>query len=137
LNPPLAFILSGVLAGLAGALKTSVLGFETLTDVHWTMSGLVVLMTLVGGLGTLTGPVVGALIIIVLENKLGDFGSWLAAHTGIEWFRAIGESVTIVTGLIFIVCVLAFRRGIVGEIPEVGKRLKGKAERPVIASVNA
>ena len=112
----LAFVLSAALAGLAGATKTVVLGFETLTDVHWSMSGLVVLMTLVGGLGTLTGPIVGAIVIIALENKLGDLGNWLAALTSIEWFRSIGESVTIVTGFIFIVCVLAFRRGIVGEI---------------------
>lgn len=112
----LAFVLSAALAGLAGATKTVVLGFETLTDVHWSMSGLVVLMTLVGGLGTLAGPIVGAIIIIALENKLGDLGNWLAALTSIEWFRSIGESVTIVTGFIFIVCVLAFRRGIVGEL---------------------
>jgi branched-chain amino acid transport system permease protein len=114
----LAFVLSAALSGLAGATKTSVLGFETLTDVHWTMSGMVILMTLVGGLGTIAGPLVGAFIIVSLENKLGDFGNWLASATGIEWFRTIGESVTIVTGFIFIVCVLAFRRGIVGEIVE-------------------
>ncbi|WP_151632333.1 branched-chain amino acid ABC transporter permease [Noviherbaspirillum aerium] len=118
----LAFVLSASLAGLAGATKTVVLGFETLTDVHWSMSGLVVLMTLVGGLGTLVGPIVGAILIIALENKLGDFGNWLAALTSIEWFRSIGESVTIVTGFIFIVCVLAFRRGIVGEIGALFKR---------------
>lgn len=112
----LAFVLSAALSGLAGATKTLVLGFETLTDVHWSMSGLVVLMTLVGGLGTLVGPIVGAILIIALENKLGDLGTWLAQISGIEWFNSIGESVTIVTGLIFIVCVLAFRRGIVGEI---------------------
>lgn len=112
----LAFVLSAALAGLAGSTKTLVLGFETLTDVHWTMSGLVILMTLVGGLGTLAGPIVGAFIIIALENKLGDLGNWLAALTSVEWFRSIGESVTMVTGFIFIVCVLAFRRGIVGEI---------------------
>ena len=112
----LAFVLSAALAGLAGATKVVVLGFETLTDVHWTMSGLVVLMTLVGGLGTLAGPIVGAMIIIALENKLGDTGDWLANTTGIDWFHSIGESVTIVTGLIFIICVLLFRRGIVGEL---------------------
>ena len=112
----LAFVLSAALSGLAGATKTVVLGFETLTDVHWTMSGLVVLMTLVGGLGTIVGPIVGAIIIIALENKLGDLGGWLARLTNIEWFNSLGESVTIVTGFIFIVCVLAFRRGIVGEI---------------------
>ena len=98
------------------------LGFETLTDVHWTMSGMVILMTLVGGLGTLAGPIVGALIIVSLENKLGDLGNWLATATNIEWFRTLGESVTIVTGFIFIVCVLAFRRGIVGEMQALFKR---------------
>ncbi|MCI1016010.1 branched-chain amino acid ABC transporter permease [Herbaspirillum sp. BH-1] len=112
----LAFVLSAGLAGLAGATKTLVLGFETLTDVHWSMSGLVVLMTLVGGLGTILGPIVGAVIIIMLENKLGDIGSWLANATSIDWFNTLGDSVTIVTGFIFIVCVLAFRKGIVGEI---------------------
>ena len=112
----LAFVLSAALSGLAGATKTIVLGFETLTDAHWTMSGLVVLMTLVGGLGTIVGPVVGAIVIIALENKLGDLGNGLARITSIEWFNTLGDSVTIVTGLIFIICVLAFRRGIVGEI---------------------
>ncbi|QDD66994.1 branched-chain amino acid ABC transporter permease [Herbaspirillum seropedicae] len=112
----LAFVLSAGLSGLAGATKTLVLGFETLTDVHWSMSGLVVLMTLVGGLGTIVGPIVGAVIIIMLENKLGDIGAWLASVTHIDWFNTLGDSVTIVTGFIFIVCVLAFRKGIVGEI---------------------
>lgn len=112
----LAFVLSAALSGLAGATKTLVLGFETLTDVHWTMSGLVVLMTLVGGLGTLAGPIVGAIVIIALENKLGDLGSFLANSTGVDWFNSIGESVTMVIGLIFILCVMLFRRGIVGEI---------------------
>ncbi|MBC7575727.1 MAG: branched-chain amino acid ABC transporter permease [Herminiimonas sp.] len=118
----LAFVLSAGLAGLAGATKTVVLGFETLTDAHWSMSGLVVLMTLVGGLGTIVGPIVGAIIIIALENKLGELGNFLADYTTVEWFRSLGESVTIVTGLIFIVCVLAFRRGIVGEIVARFKR---------------
>jgi branched-chain amino acid transport system permease protein len=112
----LAFVLSAALAGLAGSVKAVVLGFGTLTDVHWSMSGLVVLMTLVGGMGTLFGPVLGAIIIIALENKLGDVGSWLAQATEIEWFNTLGESVTMVTGLIFVLCVLAFRRGIIGEI---------------------
>ncbi len=112
----LAFVLSAALSGLAGSTKTLVLGFETLTDVHWSMSGLVVLMTLVGGLGTIVGPIVGAVIIIMLENKLGDIGTWLASVTHIDWFNTLGDSVTIVTGFIFIVCVLAFRKGIVGEI---------------------
>jgi branched-chain amino acid transport system permease protein len=112
----LAFVLSAALSGLAGATKTLVLGFETLTDAHWTMSGLVVLMTLVGGLGTIVGPIVGAIVIIALENKLGDLGGFLARTTSVDWFNTLGDSVTIVTGLIFIICVLAFRRGIVGEI---------------------
>jgi len=111
-----AFVLSAALAGLAGALKTVVLGFETLTDLHWTMSGLVILMTLVGGMGTLAGPLLGAIIIIMLENKLGDLGTMLANGTGIEWFGTLGEAVSMVTGLIFVACVLLFRRGIVGEI---------------------
>ncbi|CAN7647654.1 branched-chain amino acid ABC transporter permease [Pseudoduganella sp. LjRoot289] len=112
----MAFVLSAALAGLAGATKTVVLGFETLTDVHWTMSGLVILMTLVGGMGTLAGPMLGAIIIILLENKLGDIGTFLAANTGVEWFSTLGEAVSMVTGLIFVACVLLFRRGIVGEI---------------------
>ena len=123
----LAFVLSAALSALAGATKTVVLGFETLTDVHWTMSGMVILMTLVGGLGTLAGPIVGALIIVSLENKLGDLGNWLATTTNIEWFRTLGESVTIVTGFIFIVCVLAFRRGIVGEMQALFGRRQGSA----------
>ena len=93
-----------------------VLGFETLTDVHWTMSGLVILMTLVGGMGTLAGPMLGAVIIILLENKLGDIGTFLATLTGVEWFNTLGEAVSMVTGLIFVACVLLFRRGIIGEI---------------------
>ncbi|SDD36388.1 branched-chain amino acid ABC transporter permease [Paraburkholderia lycopersici] len=112
----LAFVLSAGLAGLAGALKVLVLGFETLGDAYWTMSGLVILMTLVGGMGTLFGPLLGAALIVALEDRLGDIGSALASVTGVDWFRSLGESATIVTGLIFIACVLAFRRGIVGEI---------------------
>ncbi|MDE1181315.1 branched-chain amino acid ABC transporter permease [Paraburkholderia sp.] len=112
----LAFILSAGLAGLAGSLKVVVLGFETLGDAYWTMSGLVVLMTLVGGMGTLFGPLVGAALIVALEDRLGDIGSALARVTRVDWFNSLGESATIVTGIIFIACVLAFRRGIVGEI---------------------
>lgn len=112
----LAFVLSAGLAGLAGSLKVLVLGFETLGDAYWTMSGLVILMTLVGGMGTLFGPLVGAALIVALEDRLGDIGTALAHLTGVDWFRSLGESATIVTGLIFIACVLAFRRGIVGEI---------------------
>ncbi|WP_305806721.1 branched-chain amino acid ABC transporter permease [Stenotrophomonas sp. YIM B06876] len=112
----LAFVLSAALAGLAGSLKTLVLGFATLSDVHWTASGHVVLMTLVGGLGTLSGPLAGAAVVVLLENKIGEFGHLLASLTQIDWFNTLGESVTIVTGLIFVVCVLAFRRGIMGEL---------------------
>ncbi|MFT3814201.1 MAG: branched-chain amino acid ABC transporter permease [Acidovorax sp.] len=112
----LAFVLSAALAGLAGSLKTLVLGFATLTDVHWTASGQVILMTLVGGLGTLSGPIVGSAVVVVLENKIGDLGNFLARVTSVDWFNTLGESVTIVTGLIFVVCVLAFRRGVMGEI---------------------
>jgi branched-chain amino acid transport system permease protein len=122
----LAFVLSSALAGLAGATKTVVQGFETLTDVHWTMSGLVILMTLVGGMGTLAGPIVGAFLIVSLENRLGDLGAWLAGVTRIEWFSTLGESVGIVTGLVFVACVLLFRRGVVGEI---GALIKEKGPR--------
>jgi branched-chain amino acid transport system permease protein len=111
----LAFVLSAALAGLAGATKTLVLGFATLSDAVWTTSGAVILMTLVGGMGTMVGPMVGALVIVALENKIGDLGSLLANLTGIAWFQSLSEAVNLVTGLIFIVCVLAFRRGIVGE----------------------
>ncbi|MEX8517610.1 MAG: branched-chain amino acid ABC transporter permease [Leptothrix sp. (in: b-proteobacteria)] len=97
----LAFVLSTALAGLAGALKTLVLGFATLSDAHWSLSGEVVLMTLLGGLGTFAGPVLGAFTIIGLQNFLADrVGSW----------------VTVIIGVIFVVCVVAFRRGFVGEL---------------------
>jgi len=112
----LAFVLSAGLAGFAGALKVLVLGFETLSDAYWTMSGLVILMTLVGGMGTLFGPLLGAALIVALEDRMGDIGTAIAGWTGIDWFHSLGESTTIVVGLIFIACVLAFRRGIVGEI---------------------
>jgi len=121
----LAFVLSASLAGLAGALKTLVLGFAALTDAHWTTSGLVILMVLVGGVGTLFGPVVGALIIVGLENRLGDIGAALAKITGISWFSGLGEAVTIVTGCIFMVCVMAFRRGLVGEALDAWRRRRG------------
>lgn len=125
----LVFVLSAALSGLAGATKATVLGFETLTDVHWTMSGLVVLMTLVGGLGTLAGPIVGAIVIIALENRIGEFGTWMAVTTNIDWFRSLGEQVTIVTGFIFIVVVLAFRKGILGEILAWNSRRLLKADK--------
>ena len=95
-----AFILSATLAGLAGATKALVFQLASLTDVHWTMSGEVVLMTLVGGLGTVFGPIVGAFLIVAMENYLAPFGQW----------------VLVIQGAIFVVCVLVFRRGIVGEL---------------------
>ncbi len=125
----MAFVLSAALAGLAGATKTAMMGFATLTDVYWTMSGLVILMTLVGGMGTLIGPFVGAVIIVSLEEKLGEIGSFLATTTGVEWFNTLGESVGMVTGLIFIACVLLFRRGIVGEIGAAFANA-GKVKKP-------
>ena len=102
----IAFILSATLAGLAGATKAIVFQLAALNDVHWSTSGEVVLMTLLGGMGTIFGPVIGAFIIVALENYLAPFGQW----------------VTIITGIIFVVCVLAFRRGIVGEIRALVKR---------------
>ena len=96
----IAYLLSATLAGLAGATKALVFQLASLTDAHWSMSGEVVLMTLLGGLGTVFGPVVGAFIIISLENYLAQLGAW----------------VTIVQGIIFVICVLTFRRGVVGEI---------------------
>jgi branched-chain amino acid transport system permease protein len=102
----LAFVLSATLAGLAGATKSLVFQLASLTDVHWTMSGEVVLMTLLGGLGTIFGPVVGALIIISMENYFAQLGAW----------------VTIVQGVIFVICVLTFRRGVIGEIAHFMKK---------------
>jgi branched-chain amino acid transport system permease protein len=96
----LAFVLSAALAGLAGGTKALVFQLASLTDVHWSMSGEVVLMTLVGGLGTVFGPVVGALVIVAMANYLAQLGAW----------------VTVVQGIIFVICVLTFRRGIVGEL---------------------
>lgn len=112
----MVFVLSAALSGLAGALKTLVLGFATLSDVHWSMSGHVVLMTLVGGMGTMSGPLMGSLVVVAIENKVGEWGNAIASLTSIEWFRSLGESVTIVTGIIFVICVLLFRRGIMGEL---------------------
>ena len=112
----LAFVLSATLAGLAGATKAIVFQLASLTDVHWTMSGEVVLMTLLGGMGTIFGPVVGAFAIIGLENYLAGFGQW----------------VTVITGAIFVVCVLAFRRGIVGETRRVVGEARGPERRDAL-----
>jgi len=102
----LAYILSGTLAGLAGSLKVFVAQNASLTDVHWNMSGEIVLMTLVGGLGTVFGPVVGAFVIIAMQQYLASFGQW----------------VTVIQGLIFVTCVLTFRRGVIGEIAHYFRR---------------
>ncbi|MES2880161.1 MAG: branched-chain amino acid ABC transporter permease [Pseudomonadota bacterium] len=108
----LAFVLSAALAGLAGSLKTLVMGFATLSDVHWSMSGEVILMTLLGGVGTFFGPVLGSGIVIALQNLLADkVGSW----------------VTVIIGVIFVLCVLAFRKGIVGELQDYLERRRRRA----------
>ena len=112
------FLLSAGFAGLAGALKSVVMGFETLTDVHWSTSGLVILMTLVGGLGTDLGPILGAVIITVLEEKMGTISRFLEQLTGIHWFATLNDSASMVNGAIFVLCVLLFRRGIVGALRE-------------------
>jgi branched-chain amino acid transport system permease protein len=124
----LAFVISTALAGLAGAIKAVALGAETLTDAHWAMSGLVILMVLIGGMGTYFGPVVGAFVIVALETKLGDFGNLMTAITHVAWFTQIGGAVTMVTGMIFVVCVLLFRKGIVGALVSMwpGNRLPGR-----------
>ncbi len=96
----MAFVLSATLAGLAGSTKAIVLQIASLTDVDWPMSGEVVLMALVGGLGTVFGPVAGAFIVIAMQNYLAQVGQW----------------VTVIQGVIFVACVLAFRRGVIGEI---------------------
>jgi len=102
----LAFVISAGLSGLAGSMKALVFQSATLSDVHWHRSGTVVLMTLLGGMGTPVGPSVGALLVVALENYLAGYGSW----------------VTVITGLVFMACVLAFRRGIVGEVKALVKR---------------
>ena len=98
-----AFVLSATLAGLAGSLNSLVFQLASLTDVHWSMSGDVVLMTLLGGLGTVFGPVAGAFLVIAMQNYLAPFGQW----------------VLVIQGAIFVGCVLLFRRGIVGELAQV------------------
>jgi branched-chain amino acid transport system permease protein len=100
------FVLSAALSGLAGAMKTIVFQLASLTDVHWTMSGEVILMTLIGGVGTLFGPAVGALVVLALEYYLAGIGSW----------------VSVIEGGVFVVCVLAFREGIVGSLSRLRRR---------------
>jgi branched-chain amino acid transport system permease protein len=121
----LAFVLSAGLSGLAGSLKSLVFQLASLTDVQWTMSGEVVLMTLVGGLGTVLGPVVGAFLLTAMQHYLAQLGSW----------------VTVVQGVIFVFCVLVFRRGIVGVIASYatgrGKPPPAAAESPAEARTAA
>ncbi|HSB77856.1 MAG TPA: branched-chain amino acid ABC transporter permease [Candidatus Methylomirabilis sp.] len=107
----IAFVLSAALSGLAGGTKSIVFQLASLTDVHWSMSGEVVLMTLLGGLGTVFGPVAGALIVVTLENYLVQLGAW----------------VTVVQGAIFVVCVLVFRRGVIGELGGFVRRVQKQA----------
>jgi len=102
----LAFVLSAALAALAGGTKAIVFQLASLTDVHWGTSGEVILMTLIGGMGTIFGPVAGTIIFMALENYLAQLGSW----------------VTVTEGAIFVICVLAFRRGIFGELSRLLKR---------------
>ncbi|MBC9071444.1 branched-chain amino acid ABC transporter permease [Thauera sp. CAU 1555] len=110
----LAFVLSAGLSGLAGALKVLVFGFATLTDVHWHTSGEVVLMTLLGGMGTVMGPVVGAGVVVLLQTELAD---------------KVGSLVTVIMGALFVFCVLVFRRGIVGESVALYRRMIGEKTR--------
>jgi len=102
----MAFVLSAGLSGLAGSAKVLVFQFASLTDVYWHTNGLVILIMLLGGMGTLFGPVVGAILVVALDHYLASFGSW----------------VTIITGVIFVICVLTFRRGMVGELLALVKR---------------
>ncbi|MBI4797416.1 MAG: branched-chain amino acid ABC transporter permease [Desulfarculus sp.] len=102
----MAFTLSAALAGTAGAMKALVFQLASLTDVHWHASGEVVLMTLLGGVGTVFGPVVGAFLVVAIQNYLAQMGAW----------------VTIIQGGIFVICVLIFRRGMVGEVLEFWRR---------------
>ncbi|MBV8188583.1 MAG: branched-chain amino acid ABC transporter permease [Alphaproteobacteria bacterium] len=114
----LAFVLSAALAGLAGATKAMVLQFATLTDVSAAMSGEVVLMALVGGLGTITGPVIGAFILVTMQNYLASFG----------------EFVLVIQGVIFVVIVIAFRRGLVGELSALWRaRFQARSTEPETA----
>jgi branched-chain amino acid transport system permease protein len=113
----LAFVLSASLAGLAGSLKTLVMKFATLSDVHWSMSGEVILMSLLGGVGTFFGPVLGSGIVIALQDTLAD---------------KVGEWVTVIIGAIFVVCVLAFRKGVVGELHAFLERRRARARQATV-----
>jgi len=118
----LAFILSAALAGLAGSLKTLVMGFATLSDVHWSMSGEVILMSLLGGVGTFFGPVFGAGVVIALQNLLAD---------------KVGAWVTVIIGAIFVICVLAFRKGVVGELQAFMERRRAGAREDAVPATHS
>jgi branched-chain amino acid transport system permease protein len=116
-----AFTMSGALSGLAGGMKSLVLGIATLTDVYWHGNGEVIMMTLLGGLGTFFGPVVGAVLVVSIQNYLAQFGAW----------------VTIIQGITFVVIVMAFRRGLVGELGPVIAGLFARAWKPGPARTSA
>ena len=118
----LAFILSAALSGLAGSLKTVVMGFATLSDVHWSMSGEVILMSLLGGVGTFFGPVFGAGVVVALQNLLAD---------------KVGAWVTVIIGAIFVICVLAFRKGVVGELQAFMERRRSRAREQAIPAARS
>lgn len=117
----LAFTLSATLAGLAGGLKALVIGYESLVDLHWSTSGDVILMTLLGGMGTILGPIVGASFVITLQNWLAD---------------KVGEWVSVIIGVIFLACVMAFRKGFVGEGQALFRRLKGMKTGSAVSVVS-
>ena len=118
----LAFVLSATLAGLAGGLKALVIGYESLVDLHWSTSGDVILMTLLGGMGTILGPIVGASFVITLQNWLAD---------------KVGEWVSVIIGVIFLACVMAFRKGFVGEGHALCRRLHGWRKRDAAGAATA
>ena len=113
------FTLSAFLAGVAGSMKALSLGFATLPDIEWHMSGAVILMALVGGVRSWYGPALGAAAILLIENDVGAVGAWLSEKTGVIYFSQIGDSVTVVTGLIFIACVMVLREGLSGVVNTV------------------
>ena len=111
----LAFTLSGALSGLAGALKALALSYESLNDLHWALSGEVVMMCILGGLGTLGGPVAGAFFVILLQNFLAD---------------KVGEWLSVIIGVVFLTCILAFRKGFVGEIGAWIEKMRARKGAP-------
>lgn len=110
----LAFTLSAALSGLAGALKALALSYESLNDLHWALSGEVVMMCILGGLGTLSGPVAGAFFVILLQNFLAD---------------KVGEWLSVIIGVVFLTCILAFRKGLTGEISAWAERRRAQLQK--------